>query len=148
MREALASVLLVLLLQTDSGIASAQTSPNDPCTTGGCDVVTHCIATHDVDMWRIDRPDPRLPLTAYPAVRLRPHDRVYLHALGWVHMKHSTLSGDIWKDYVYPTGDNAERLYHGTFWLPGATPGPIRFAQAEHAWFDVSSLPFDGDSSA
>ena len=30
-------------------------------------------------------------------------------------------SGQTWKDYVHPRGDNAARLYHGLIWIPGAS---------------------------
>jgi hypothetical protein len=75
--------------------------------------------------WRIDEPNVKQRMTAYPQIRFQPGDRVTINAGGCAQ---TGGSGATWKRYVDPQGPNADRLYHGLIWIPGATPGLVRIA--------------------
>jgi len=68
----------------------------------------------------INSPGVNNPITEYPSITFQPGDQVYVTAGGCVQ---TGGSGSTWKRYVNPSGDNADRLYHGRIWIPGATMG-------------------------
>ncbi len=75
-------------------------------------------ADHSITTCRIDQPvvtqEARLG-RRYP-VTFHPGDLVTIEAGGCVQ---TGGWGATWKRYVNPKGDNANRLYHGTIWMPG-----------------------------
>ena len=73
------------------------------------------------EMWRIDEPNVKKPITEYRQIRFKPGDRITIQAGGCVQ---TGGAGKTWKLYVHPTGPNADRLYHGLIWIPGVIGGP------------------------
>jgi hypothetical protein len=82
--------------------------------------VTHTV-NGTVNNWRIDQPNVKQHITAYPQIRFQPGDRVTINAGGCVQ---TGGTGNTWKLYVHPTGPNADRLYHGLIWIPSVIGGP------------------------
>jgi hypothetical protein len=71
----------------------------------------------------IDRPDVTVAMEPYPSIRFCPGDAVVVQASGCVQ---TGGSGDTWKRYVNPSGDNSDHLYHGLISIPGVTQGLVR----------------------
>jgi hypothetical protein len=71
----------------------------------------------------IDRPDTTVDIESYPSVQFCPGDAVMVQADGCVQ---TGGRGRTWKDYVNPSGENADRLYHGMISIPGSTPGLVQ----------------------
>jgi hypothetical protein len=69
--------------------------------------------------WRIGEPNVKQPVTEYPMVHFQAGDTIILHAGGCVQ---TGGAGKTWKSYVHPQGDDAERLYSGTVYIPGVVP--------------------------
>jgi len=90
---------------------------NDACNGSGSCVGTF---TGCPIVWRIDAPNVTQPATEYRDFVFQPGDVVTVRAGGCAQ---TGGQGATWKRYVYPSGDNAERLYHGRIWIPGATMG-------------------------
>src|SRR4051794_23874598 len=65
---------------------------------------------------RIDEPIVNQRLTEYRDITFQPGDVVTVNAGGCVQ---TGGHGKTWKRYVNPSGDNADRLYHGLIWIPG-----------------------------
>jgi hypothetical protein len=78
-------------------------------------------ATHET--CHIDRPDVTVGSESYPSVQFCSGDIVTVTANGCVQ---TGGSGKTWKDYVNPSGPNADRLYHGMISIPGSTAGPVQ----------------------
>ena len=72
---------------------------------------------------RIDEPLVTQRLTEYRDVTFQPGDVVTVNAGGCVQ---TGGRGRTWKRYVNPSGDNADRLYHGLIWIPGVMGGLAR----------------------
>lgn len=70
--------------------------------------------------YHIHNPDVRHHMEPYTNITFQEGDRVYVTATGCVQ---TGGSGATWKRYVNPLGNNAERLYQGLIWIPGATAG-------------------------
>lgn len=69
------------------------------------------------DIWRIDEPNVKQPITPYPQIRFQPGDLVKVDAGGCVqHGGH----GKTWTRYLDPVGDQSDHLYHGMILIPGA----------------------------
>ncbi len=84
------------------------------------EMTVHCTDNpdHSVTTCRIDQPVVTQEARhgkAYP-VTFRPGDLVTITAGGCVQ---TGGWGATWKRYVDPKGPNADRLYHGTIWIPG-----------------------------
>ncbi len=73
--------------------------------------------------WRIDRPNVKQRITAYPTIRFQPRDIVSVTAEGCVQRGGRGLT---WARYVNPQGPNSYRLYSGLIDIPGVTPGLVR----------------------
>jgi hypothetical protein len=103
-------------------------------TTEGCGGAwaNRVFASQRWDHVHIDAPNVNQRVTDYPTIRFAPGDQVWVSANGCVQ---TGGAGDTWKRYVNPTGGNADRLYHGRVWIPGATMGmeTIGSAQAHGA---------------
>ena len=67
---------------------------------------------------RIDQPNVTQHETVYPNIVFAPGDLVEIQADGCVQ---TGGSGDTWKRYVNPSGDNSDQLYHGLVRIPTAT---------------------------
>ena len=72
---------------------------------------------------RIDEPIVNQRLTEYRDITFQPGDVVTVNAGGCVQ---TGGHGRTWKRYVNPSGDNADRLYHGLIWIPGVMGGLAR----------------------
>src|SRR5712671_6339427 len=81
--------------------------------------VSHSVSGN-TEIWRIDEPNVKEPVTPYPQIVFRPGDRVTITAGGCVQ---TGGVGKTWKRYVDPQGPNADHLYHGLIQIPGATQG-------------------------
>jgi hypothetical protein len=73
----------------------------------------------ETKIWRIDHPNVINPMTTYSNIVFKQGDHVKIKAGGCVQ---TGGSGDTWKEYVFPQGDNADRLYGGLLFIPGVTP--------------------------
>lgn len=69
------------------------------------------------EIYWIGDPNVSAPQTEYPWIRFQPSDKVTLDAGGCCQ---TGGAGATWKRYVDPSGPNADRLYHGLVWIPGA----------------------------
>src|SRR5262249_13050214 len=74
-------------------------------------------------VWRIDQPNIKQRMTEYKQITFQPGDVVVIEAGGCCQ---TGGVGKTWKRYVDPQGPDAERLYHGLIWIPGATNGLVR----------------------
>jgi hypothetical protein len=83
---------------------------------GGAQTAHRCEQQGQVQTCRIDQPEVRRPITDYPMITFRPGDLVRIQAGGCVQ---TGGRGRTWKQYVDPSGDNADRLYHGLILIPG-----------------------------
>jgi len=85
------------------------------------------IESWTIPMPIINRPGPVVydGIQAAPRIEFRPGDEVVLQAGGCAQ---TGGSGDTWKRYVNPSGDDASRMYFGTVDIAGVTNGevPIR----------------------
>ncbi len=73
----------------------------------------------------IDRPDVTHDAEPFPGIQFRAGDTVVVTAGGCVQ---TGGSGDTWKSYVSPSGDNSDHLYHGLISIPTATNGFVRLS--------------------
>jgi hypothetical protein len=71
----------------------------------------------------IDRPDVTRAVEVFPSVRFCDGDRVLVTATGCAQ---TGGSGDTWKDYVHPQGDNSSKEYFGQLALPGFMGGALQ----------------------
>jgi hypothetical protein len=69
--------------------------------------------------WTIDEPNVVQPATEYKQIRFQPGDEVTISAGGCVQ---TGGSGKTWKSYTNPLGGDADHLYSGTIYIPGAMP--------------------------
>lgn len=69
---------------------------------------------------RLDMPPVNRQCTSLPQVKFQPFDTVTVNAGGCVQ---TGGKGKTWKRYVDPSGDNADRLYHGLISIPTETTG-------------------------
>ncbi len=83
------------------------------------DIVSQLHNDSQATVWRIDHPNVRQAVTAYPSIRFLPGDQVKIAAGGCVQ---TGGAGQTWKLYVSPGGPNADRLYHGLIGVPGIAP--------------------------
>jgi hypothetical protein len=72
---------------------------------------------------RIDEPIVNQRVTEYHDITFQSGDVVTVNAGGCVQ---TGGRGRTWKRYVNPSGDNADRLYHGLIWIPGVMGGLAR----------------------
>lgn len=103
--------------QVHAAAASCGTSGphQDQCT------ITITINNPNVTQYRIDQPIVDRRMTSYPGISFQASDQVTLSADGCVQ---TGGSGDTWKRYVNPSGDNSgarNGSYHGTVTIPNAT---------------------------
>lgn len=85
-------------------------------------IVTHGKDASKAEVWCIDGPNVLAPATDYPHITFRAGDKVTINAGGCVQ---TGGSGNTWKRYVDPQDRDADRLYHGYIWIPGATAGLV-----------------------
>ncbi len=93
--------------------------------------------------WIITEPDVKHRLSRYREISFKPGDQVSIRAGGCVR---TGGHGRTWKLYVDPLGANADRLYHGLIWIPGATAGLTRLANVNNQTVTVASLPISSAS--
>jgi hypothetical protein len=93
---------------------------NDVCMSSGSCAGTYTACPPPTFTWTISSPNVNQPVTDYPSYRFLPGDVITVNAGGCVQ---TGGSGPTWKRYVVPSGGNADRLYHGRIWIPGATMG-------------------------
>src|SRR5437868_5696323 len=74
-------------------------------------------------VWRIDQPQVDTPRKDYRQVTFQKYDEVIVTGGGCVNTRGS---GQTWKRYVDPSGDNSDRLYHGRISIPSATADLVR----------------------
>jgi hypothetical protein len=109
-----------------------------------CDAATagQVISHTDVDaktiVWRIDEPVVTQYDTEYPEIIFSTGDRVSVEAGGCVQ---TGGSGDTWKHYVNPKGDNSDRLYSGLISIPTATAGLVRIGTVIGQTFEIKTIP-------
>jgi hypothetical protein len=120
---ACAALAAALLFCPPSPSPLAATSPRPLQGSEQFDIVYHITATAALDLWDISKPNVRRMMTEYPQITFREGDRVTVTANGCVQ---TGGKGDTWKRYIDPKGPNADRLYHGLVWVPGATAGLVR----------------------
>ena len=87
-------------------------------------------------VWRIDAPDIAQISTAYPQIQFLPGDTIRVLAGG---CDQTGGMGRTWKRYVYPQGDNTDKLYHGLILIPEAEPAPPRDAELANSAFQLFS---------
>jgi hypothetical protein len=78
--------------------------------------VTHPSA--NVEIVSIGQPNVKQAVTEYTSITFAPGDAVMVTADGCVQ---TGGSGETWKRYVNPSGDNSDHEYYGEIWIPGAT---------------------------
>jgi len=81
--------------------------------------VSHTV-NGNTEIWRIDRPNVRQPMTPYPQIRFQPGDQVSVTGGGCVR---TGPHGRPWKRYVDPIGPDSGPHFHGTVLIPGAFGG-------------------------
>ena len=74
-----------------------------------------CGAKQDGSTWTLERPPVNSRITECGEISVQNDDYVTVSAGGCVH------TPDGWKNFVYPRGQNSDRLYSGLVWIPGAT---------------------------
>ena len=89
------------------------------------DIIYRMNQSSSVEVWQIKKPDVRRHMTEYPNIIFREGDQIMVTASGCVQ---TGGKGKTWKRYVNPLGENADRLYHGLVWIPGATAGLVRIS--------------------
>ena len=72
-----------------------------------------------VTEWQIYQPDPTRQTKVYPMIRFQRGDEVVINAMGCVQ---TGGYGRTSKRYVNPLGGDADHLYSGTIYIPGAIP--------------------------
>lgn len=92
------------------------------------DIIHHTTTSPTLDIWQINKPDVRRKVTEYPQITFRDGDRIIVSATGCVQ---TGGVGKTWKHYLNPKGADADRLYHGLVWIPGATAGPVRIKDVQ-----------------
>ncbi|MDX6613016.1 MAG: hypothetical protein QOD75_2202 [Blastocatellia bacterium] len=95
-------------------------------------------------VWRIDQPDVDIPRKDYPMVTFRKYDEVIVTGGGCVHTRGS---GQTWKRYINPSGNNSDRLYHGRISIPGATAELVRISSIEGQHLVVNKFPAHADDA-
>jgi hypothetical protein len=88
----------------------------------------------DKTICRIVEPNVKRPTEPFPRVAYKPGDDVIIDAGGCAQ---TGGFGRTWKRYVNPFGANADRLYHGLIFVPGANSGFERIG-TNHRVFHVS----------
>ena len=88
-------------------------------------------------VWSINQPDVTRPDTPYPSISFKQYDEVTVLAGGCVQ---TGGSGNTWKRYVDPLGDDSDRLYHGKIDIPGLTGGPVRISTLVNRTKQVKGL--------
>jgi hypothetical protein len=115
------------------GLYFSQSTVSIPCPSGGnhdnSGSARYCVYFTDARHYRIDKPNVTQPLTEYPDIKFNNGDVVTISAGGCVQTQNHG-NGKSWKRYVNPSGDGdaSKQYYHGTMWVPGATPGPVRIS--------------------
>jgi len=93
------------------------------CGALAAETISHPVATSTEDIWRIDQPNVKQPVTDYPNILFIPNDSVIVTAGGCVQ---TGGSGKTWKLYVNPQGPNSGSFYHGLIQFPASTlPGSL-----------------------
>lgn len=87
---------------------------------------------------RINQPVVTQRTAEYSNVRFRLGDTVDVQAGGCVQ---TGGSGATWKRYVNPEGNDADRLYHGLIYIPGAMPTMDRVADVIGKTMIVTAIP-------
>jgi hypothetical protein len=82
----------------------------------------------------IRQPVVTAPVHEYPDILFQAGDRIFLDAGGCVQ---TGGAGKTWKRYVDPSGEAADRLYHGLVFVPGVTPGLVRIGGVINRPLDV-----------
>jgi hypothetical protein len=82
----------------------------------------------------IRQPAVTAPVHEYPDILFQAGDRIFLDAGGCVQ---TGGAGKTWKRYVDPSGEAADRLYHGLVFIPGVTPGLVRIGGVINRPLDV-----------
>jgi hypothetical protein len=82
----------------------------------------------------IHQPVVNQPIHEYPDIAFQSGDRILLDAGGCVQ---TGGIGKTWKRYVDPSGEAADRLYHGLVFIPGVTPGLVRVGGVINRPLDV-----------
>ena len=70
----------------------------------------------DMSTYKVNEPNVKQNVSALPSIVLKAGDLVTISAGGCVQ---TGGRGRTWKRYVDPSGDNADRLYHGLVQIPG-----------------------------
>jgi hypothetical protein len=127
-REMVLSLFVVLVLSTLYPAAlpkalAAVTTPDEKTPTLTFDQMNSTVIPPRTIVYRIDKPDVRVAEKEYPNIQFEPGDRVIVLAGGCVQRGGS---GDTWKRYVDPRGENSDKYYFGKIYIPGITPGIVR----------------------
>jgi hypothetical protein len=85
----------------------------------GWDLISMPQQSGNTTVYRIDRPTVIQPRTQYPQIQFSLGDTLNINAGGCVQ---TGGSGETWKSYTNPLGDNAGSLYSGTIYIPGLIP--------------------------
>lgn len=112
---ACAAVLVVALIPSAPAVGASPPASCGPNSNSGSDPCT--ITTFDSFNIRIDKPFVAGGFYEYESIVFQPGDRITLNAGGCVQ---TGGSGDTWKRYVNPSGDNSDRFYFGTVTIHGA----------------------------
>jgi len=72
----------------------------------------------NVEIIHIRQPNVKQGVTPYSSIPFQAGDQIVVDAGGCVQ---TGGSGDTWKRYVNPSGDESEKYYFGEIWIPGVT---------------------------
>jgi len=82
------------------------------------DIISTEHPSANVEIIHIRQPNPKNDVTPYQSITFAPGDEIVVDAGGCVQ---TGGSGDTWKRYVDPSGDESDKYYFGEIWIPGVT---------------------------
>jgi hypothetical protein len=82
------------------------------------DIISHEHPSSNIDIVHIRQPNVKVAVQPYPSIAFQPGDEIVVEAAGCVQ---TGGTGDTWKRYVHPTGDDSDKYYFGEIWIPGLT---------------------------